>query len=893
MNKTAIKNFAVWARNKLITDITYKAGLIGVSEKGIAQPLPQSSKDLQFFDIGTKDYAQVAGADIEQRKALVRAIQDKESTSDYKTAFNAVVEEVAYTWFNRLIAIRFMEVNEYLPSRIRVLSSENPAKNEPDFVTTPFDTDMEFTMAEQDRIMQLKDENKMDELFRMLFIKQCNKLHEILPDLFEETNNYTELLLSISFTDHDGVVYHLVHDISEDDFNVEKEGQIEMIGWMYQFYNSELKAKVFSKRGKVEKEEIPAATQLFTPDWIVRYMVDNSLGRLWIEGHSGDNLQGYLGYYLDEVKQEANVQSQLEQIHIEYHNLEPESIKILDPCMGSGHILVYCFDVLMKIYESQGYTQRDAVQSILENNLYGMDIDKRAAQMAYFAVMMKGRQYDRRIFTRNIKPNVYEIEESNNINRKQLKYFGNTLDTTKKDKAILELTDMLDELEDAQEYGTIIHVNVRDWNLLELFVGDLKYDGQMTLDAIGIEQTQKQLFKLIKIAKLLAMKYQIVCTNPPYMSVSNCNAKLNKYIKDNYADNKSDLFGVFIERCLQFTCRNGFTSMVTQHSWMFLSSFSKLRTKILQKNIVSMAHLGTRAFEEIAGEVVQTTTFVIRQNRIPNYVGSYIKLTNFGSANEKKQNLIDRNNFFYTAQSVFNDLPNNVIAYWATDGVLAAFKNGKKLGEYAAPKQGLATTDNNRFVRLWFEVAFSDIGFGMSSEEANDSGLKWFPLNKGGSFRKWYGNNDCIVNYQYDGKEIKDNVLKKYSYLKTPDFVVKNQSMYFQENGTWSAISSGDLSVRYSPKGFVISNAGMAIFHKTELLYLIAFLNSKVVSKSLIKIINQTLNFNAGDIEQLPLIIDRSQIKRVEELTQKNIDISKEDWDSFESSWDFKKHPLI
>ena len=335
MNKTAIKNFAVWARNKLITDITYKAGLIGVSEKGIAQPLPQSSKDLQFFDIGTKDYAQVAGADIEQRKALVRAIQDKESTSDYKTAFNAVVEEVAYTWFNRLIAIRFMEVNEYLPSRIRVLSSENPAKNEPDFVTTPFDTDMEFTMAEQDRIMQLKDENKMDELFRMLFIKQCNKLHEILPDLFEETNNYTELLLSISFTDHDGVVYHLVHDISEDDFNVEKEGQIEMIGWMYQFYNSELKAKVFSKRGKVEKEEIPAATQLFTPDWIVRYMVDNSLGRLWIEGHSGDNLQGYLGYYLDEVKQEANVQSQLEQIHIEYHNLEPESIKILDPCMAA------------------------------------------------------------------------------------------------------------------------------------------------------------------------------------------------------------------------------------------------------------------------------------------------------------------------------------------------------------------------------------------------------------------------------------------------------------------------------------------------------------------------------------------------------------------------------
>lgn len=893
MNKTAIKNFAVWARNKLIADITYKAGLIGVSEKGIAQPLPQSSKDLQFFDIGTKDYVQVSGADIEQRNALVRAIQEKERTSDYKTAFKAVIEEVAYTWFNRLIAIRFMEVNEYLPSRIRVLSSENPAKNEPDFVTTPFDTDMEFTMAEQDRIMHLKDENKLDELFRMLFIKQCNKLHDILPELFEETNNYTELLLSISFTDSDGVVYHLVHDISEDDFNIEKEGQVEIIGWMYQFYNIEPKAEVFGKNGKVTKEEIPAATQLFTPDWIVRYMVDNSLGRLWIEGHPNDNLKSSLSYFLKEANQETNVQVQLEQIRNEYSNLNPESIKVFDPCMGSGHILVYCFDVLMQIYESQGYTQRDAAQTILENNLYGLDIDKRATQMAYFAVMMKGRQYDRRFLSRDIKPNIYAIEESNNINRNQLKYFGASLETSKKAKATREITDLLDELKDAQEYGSIIHVKSYDWDLLNLYVDDLKYDGQMTLDTIGIEQTQTQLYKLIKIAMLLAKKYHVVCTNPPYMAVSNCNAKLNKYVKDNYADNKADLFGVFIERCMQFTNTNGFTSMVTQHSWMFLSSFSKLRVKILQKNLVSMAHLGTRAFEEIAGEVVQTTTFVIRQNRLPNYVGSYVRLTDFGTANEKERNLTNVDNCFFTAQSVFNDLPDNVVAYWATNGVLAAFKNGKQLGEYAAPKQGLATTDNNRFVRLWFEVAFSNIGFGMSSEEANDSGLKWFPMNKGGSFRKWYGNNDCIVNYQYDGKEIKDNVLKKYTYLKTPDFVVKNQSMYFQENGTWSAISSGDLSVRYSPKGFVISNAGMAIFHKTDIMYLIAFLNSKVVSKSLIKIINQTLNFNAGDIEQLPLIIDKNQVERVEALTKQNIEISKEDWDSFEGSWDFKKHPLI
>lgn len=522
MNKTAIKNFAVWARNKLIADITYKAGLIGVSEKGIAQPLPQSSKDLQFFDIGTKDYAQVSGKDIEQRNALVRAIQEKEKNSDYEVAFKSVVEEVAYTWFNRLIAIRFMEVNDYLPSRIRVLSSENPAKNEPDFVTTPFDTDMEFTTEEQDKIMQLKDENKLDELFRMLFIKQCNKLHEILPELFEETNNYTELLLSISFTDSDGVVYHLVHDIDEDDFNVEKEGQVEIIGWLYQYYNIEPKDETFAllkKNVKITKERIPAATQLFTPDWIVRYMVENSLGRLWVEGHPSDTLKENWKYYLEEAEQEADVQAQLEQIRAEYRNLNPEDIKVIDPCMGSGHILVYCFDVLMQIYESQGYTQRDAVQSILENNLFGLDIDKRAAQLSYFAVMMKARQYDRRIFNRELKPHVYAIEESNGINRGQLQYFGANLSPIEKNKAKLQITGLLDTMTDAKEYGSILNVENCDWNLLQQFAANIDDAGQMTFDTVGIDETQKKLLFLIRLGQVMAQKYDVVVTNPPYDSV--------------------------------------------------------------------------------------------------------------------------------------------------------------------------------------------------------------------------------------------------------------------------------------------------------------------------------------------------------------------------------------
>ena len=722
MNKTAIKNFAVRARNKLIADITYKAGLIGVSEKGIAQPLPQSSKDLQFFDIGTKDYAQVVGSDIEQRNALVRAIQEKERTSDYKTAFKAVIEEVAYTWFNRLIAIRFMEVNEYLPSRIRVLSSENPAKNEPDFVTTPFDTDMEFTTAEQDKIMQLKDKNKLDELFRMLFIKQCNKLHEILPELFEETNNYTELLLSISFTDNDGIVCHLIHDIPEDDFNIEKEGQVEIIGWMYQYYNIEPKDETFAllkKNVKITKERIPAATQLFTPDWIVRYMVENSLGRLWVEGHPSDSLKENWKYYLEEAEQEASVQAQLEQIRVEYRNLNPEDIKVIDPCMGSGHILVYCFDVLMQIYESQGYTQRDAAQSILENNLFGLDIDKRAAQLAYFAVMMKARQYDRRIFAREIKPHVYAIEESNGINRGQLKYFGAALSPIERNKAKLQIIGLLDTMIDAKEYGSILNVENYDWELLQRFAESIDDAGQMSLDTIGIDQTQTQLIILIEIAHVMAQKYHIVVTNPPYMGSGGMSAKLSQYVKDNYSDSKADLFAVFIERCGKMTKKNCFASMITQHAWMFLASYEALRTKMQTKNVINMAHLGSRAFDEISGEVVQTTSFVISNRVCKNYHGTYLKLLNATSEAKKSELFLSGKERYVRSQMQFSEIDGiPYTAYWASPTVFDAFSLNKKVGDISEPRVGMATANNDRFVRLWYEVDEHKLGLNYESRES-------------------------------------------------------------------------------------------------------------------------------------------------------------------------------
>ncbi len=610
MNKTAIKNFAVWARRKLISEITYKAGLLGVTEKGAAEPLPQSTKDLQFFDIGTKTYAEVQGAEIAQRNALVAAIRDKAREVDYKTAFQNVVEEVAYTWFNRMIAIRFMEINDYLPSRVRVLSSENPGKLEPDFVTNPFDTDLDFTPYERDRVLQFKDENKLDELFRALFIKQCNKLHEILPELFEATRDYTELLLTISFTDKDGVVYHLTHDIPESDFDIshtdedgKTPGQVEIIGWMYQYYNTEPKDEVFAllkKNVKITKERIPAATQLFTPDWIVRYMVENSLGRLWVEGHPNAALKAGWKYYLEEAEQEPDVQAQLAKLREDYARLNPEDIKVIDPCMGSGHILVYAFDVLMQIYEAQGYTQRDAARLIVEKNLYGLDIDKRAYQLAYFAVMMKARQYNRRILNGELRPHLYAIQDSNGINRNQLQFFGWSMGDVERNKAFTQVEYLLDTFRDAKEYGSILSIDMLDWELLYRFAVTVDYSDQISLDELNLEDTKNALWTLIEQGAVLAQKYDVVVTNPPYMGASGMDAKLSDYVKKNFPDSKADMFAVFIERCGQMVKENGYQAMITQHVWMFLSSFERMRECLLRSvDIVSLAHLGVGTFVDL------------------------------------------------------------------------------------------------------------------------------------------------------------------------------------------------------------------------------------------------------------------------------------------------------
>ena len=893
MNKTAIKNFAIWARNKLIADIHYRAGLLGITSEGIANPLPQSTGDTEFYDIGTAEPYSIHGQAVKQRKRLVELLNKKAEESDYATAYKYVLEEVAYTWFNRLIAIRFMEVNDYLPSHIRVLSSES-GKVEPDLVTTPFDADLEFTEAERATMIQMKQDNQLDELFRLLLIKECNALNEILPALFEKTNDYTELLLSISVIDKEGVVYHLVNDIPEEDFDVEKGGQVEIIGWLYQYYNTEPKAEVFGRPSgtKIKKEDIPAATQLFTPDWIVRYMVENSLGRLWVEGHpeQKDNFlpseaeqtayredhsiqDGKWHYYLEEAEQEPEVQEQLEEIRKEYANLNPEDIRCIDPCMGSGHILVYLFDVLMQIYGAQGYTKRDAAQSILKNNLYGLDIDDRAVQMAYFAVMMKARQYDRRILTRGIVPHVYAIQESNGINRAQLDYFGDSLNEIERNTARIQIEKLVDTLVDAKEYGSILQVENCDWDLLRCFVDDASMGGQISINTLYLDNTQIRLRALVEIGQCLAQKYNVVITNPPYMGSSGMSGKLSNYVKKNYPDSKSDLFAVFIESCGHMVKKNMFQAMITQHAWMFLSSFEKLREKLLRRDMVNMVHLGARAFEEISGEVVQTVAFVLKNGYIALYKGKYCRLIEPATQEGKEGLYLSGSNRYEAQQSQFSQIPGMPVAYWVSCKIFEAFAIGCPIGKIGSGKVGLQTGNNEIYLRLWFEIEFDTISFNV------DLHAKWFPYNKGGGFRRWYGNNEYVLDYENNGKRVK---AQKGAFPR-------NTQYYFHKCITWSDVATGLLGVRWVDEGYIFDTCAPCLFADNNLLELLGFLNTKV-AQIFMDLMSPTMHYTCGTMVNIPYI--RSSNK-IDFIVMVSVNQSKVDWNSFETSWNFQYHPLV
>ena len=908
MNKTAVKSFAVWARRKLISEITYRAGLLGVTENGAAEPLPQSTKDLQFFDVGTKKTAEVQGEEIAQRGALVAAIQSKARDMDYKAAFQSVAEEVAYTWFNRMAAIRFMEVNDYLPSRIRVLSSENPGKLEPDFVTTPFDAGLDLTPAERDRVLRLKDENRLDELFRMLFIKQCNKLHELLPELFEATSDYTELLLTLSFTDKDGVVYHLTHDIPESDFDIahtdengKTPGQVEIIGWLYQYYNTEPKDEVFAllkKNVKITKERIPAATQLFTPDWIVRYMVENSLGRLFVNAQCSvgseqrteaeriekeKELAGKMGwkYYLPEAEQTPEVRARLAAARTsQTTDFQVEDLKIIDPCMGSGHILVYAFDVLMQIYEAQGYTQRDAARLIVEKNLCGLDIDRRAYQLACFAVMMKARQYNRRILNDGVRPNLYAIEDSAALTGEVLDFIANG-----SQKLRADLQSLAEDLAGAKEYGSIIDVSPVDFDaLLARFEKLRAGDSGDLFEAANRQLALNTVLPLVRQAQVMAQQYDVVVTNPPYMGVSGMSEKLSGYIKTYYPDSKSDLFACFIEKGNSMTKPNGYNCMVTMQSWMFLSSFEKLREKILkEKTITSLMHMENM----VMGIAFGTAVTVFQNAVVQGYKGTYnhIKLQDIENA-EPKEFPVQGNRFAQVSAANFSKIPGSPIAYWVSEAMLLVFKNGKPMVEYAVGRKGLVTGNDGLYLKLWFEV--DKHNFSVFNGFKN---TKWKPCNKGGNYRKWFGNNDFIVNWGNAGEELADH--------RWPDgrqrSSLRNSSYFFKEAITWTYITSGTKCFRYYPNGFAFAGVGPGLFPRSQadLMILLGYTNSSVFDGLLKLIGSSTISLESGEVERAPVIMDDANRPEISIYVKENINLCKTDWDAYETSWDFKRHPLI
>ena len=882
MDKPAIKKFAVWARNKLIADTKYRAGLVGVTETTVAEPLPQSNETVQFFDVGLPQPYRIEGDAVTQRQRFVAELnKETAKQGSYTAAYQTVVDKVAYTWFNRLIAVRYMEVNDLLPSRTRVLSSAD-GRAEPQIVTSPFDAVLDYTPAEQQQIVALKNDNKLDEAFRLLFLKQCAALGDCLPRLFEQVDDYMPLLLALSFTDKDGVVCHLVNDIPESDW----QDAVQIVGWLYQYYNTEPKEQVFAnlkKNIKISAENIPAATQLFTPDWIVRYMVENSLGRLWSEGHP-DFDKSEWKYYLDEAPQEPQVAQQLAELRKGYAALTPEDIKCIDPCMGSGHILAYLFDVLMQIYRSAGYTDRDAAASIVEHNLYGLDIDDRAAQMAYFVVMMKGCHYDSRFLRRHLNPHVYAIQESGELTTDALGRLGKQESTA---RALLE------GFKNAKEYGSILQPKVTLAELDALQEQLREVDGASDMGSFTDQFVAGQLLRvlcpLVEQARMLVQKYDVVVTNPPYMGSSGMNARLSDYVKKVYPDSKSDLFAVFIERCAQMDKRGGYQAMITQHAWMFLSSFEKLRNHIVDaQEISSLVHLGLGTFEDLNSKVVQSVAFVLRNNYTRGYTGIYDRLfetSGLYEDNAKKARwLCEGTHRYYAKQDNFSKIPGSPVAYWVSKAFIKTFDE-KKIDNYGSTNNGFTTGDNNKFLRQWYEVSYSKINFAASDiDDACQSKAIWFPYNKGGAFRKWYGNNDYVINWYDNGFDI-----KAYGHL-----VPRSMKYQFRASISWSKITSSVSSFRIKSAGTMFDVAGLSLFLRDEEIsnYILALCNSCYAQKCL-EFLSPTLNYETGHISSIPVNIDYEQKNDVDALTEDNITLAQKDWDSFETSWDFKKHPLL
>lgn len=856
MNKNAIKKFAIEARKKLIASVSDRAGMLGITSDGCSNPI---SKGIDF-----EVYKTVAGTEVtlnrsqcEQRKILVEKVE--------KAGFYNVVEEVAYTWFNRICAVRFMEVNDFLPTRIRVLSSEKEGKREPDIVTMAPDVNINFTSSELDFIYECKSRNELDKLFNMLFIKQCNLLSELLPELFESMEDYTEMLLNLSYTNSEDVISLLLDTIDESDFDVNKNGQVEIIGWLYQYYNEEKKNEVINiYKGTVNKEDIPAATQLFTTDWVVRYMVDNSLGKYWIERNPNSNLV---------EKCEFLITKELKYVD---EKISPEELRFIDPCMGSGHILVYAFDVLMHIYKECGYTERDAAKLIVENNIFGLDIDNRAYQLAYFAILMKGRSYDRRFLSRDIKHNLCAIQESNGVELPKII-------TAYRD----EIDDLFKMFVNAKETGSLVCVKDYDYEVISEYIINNNAEEQLDFSLYKwFKEDKKLVLAMLKQAQVLKGKYHAVVTNPPYLG--KMVGFLKQYVLDYYKDYSGDLFSAFMYRNFGLCMRNGYCAFMTPFVWMFIKTYEKLRNYIVcEKSISSLIQMEYSAFEEAT---VPICSFVLK-NAKDEERGIFFRLSDYkGGMEVQKKKVLEALNdescsyMYCSSGEKFKNIPGMPIAYWMTSKAIEAF-NGDLLGDYAYPKQGFATGDNNKFLRMWYEVDFDKVGIAQYPKEvATASKFKWFPCNKGGAFRKWYGNINYVVNWEHDGMEMKN----------FKGAVIRNPQFYFEEGMTWSTVTSGKLSMRYSPKGFLFESKGSVCFMKDKknLLYLLGFMNSCVV-ESLLLALSPTLDYHEGPLSRVPVMFGEAIKEKIEFLVKENIELCKSDWDERETSWEFSKSPIV
>ena len=843
MDKNAIKKYAIWARRELISRVSQRAAYFEITEAGFGDPEADSVLGRVLSD-----------EEKAQRQALIAQVRQK--------GYRQVMEEAAYTWFNRFVALRFMEVNGYLPTHVRVFTDE-ANQFRPQILTEAIN--MELDGLNMQKVYAFKNANDDDGLFKYMVIVQCKALSSILPGMFQRISDYTELLFPDNLLRDGSVLQQMIELIPEEDW----KDAVQIIGWLYQYYNAEKKDEVFAalkKNVKITKENIPAATQLFTPDWIVRYMVENSLGRLWVEGHPNDELKATWKYYLEEAEQEPEVQAQLTEVRKEYAAMTPEQIKCIDPCCGSGHILAYLFDVLMQIYESYGYTTREAVSSIVQSNLYGLDIDDRAAQLAYFAVMMKARQYDRRFFSRGIQPHVYAIQESNGIDHAALEYFCNG-DT----KLKTAMDNIIKELHNAKEYGSILNVTPVDFSALYARFDEVRSDINMSKEA-----ALNDLLPLVQAAETLSQKYDVVVTNPPYMGSASMGAKLADFVKKNYPDSKSDISTVCLEKAFSMCKSNGYIAMINIPVWMFLSSYEKLRGNLLSNDtLVNMVHPGRGIF----GSDFGTVTFAFRKSIPGAYRGAYRRLFDqhgeVKSNEEREETLLSGKGAYLAQQSNFSKIPGSPVAYWVSEKFIENFISGKAIGDICPVKKGMDTSNNDRFLRLWHEVSARNFSFGNA-----ESNYKWYPYDKGGNFRRWFGNKEYVVDFENNGAALESSTAN-----------LRSRHLYFKRHLTWSALTASSTSFRYSDHLGIFDSAGSSMFPTEEYMsYLLGLMNSCVFN-AIMGVINPTINYGAGSVSQVPVILGNE--KEVKSLVYENINFSRVDWDSFETSWDFKQYPLI